>query len=91
MAVLQAEGLLITGSADTTARVWDLHQGAQLYLLRHLEPVVAVQLPSAALAATATKSGAFLWRGGQVLRRFAVLPVGGGAAGAVIAAAAVCS
>lgn len=71
-------GIVITGSSDGTARVWDLSRGVQQHVLRmpSQEPVVAVALPSVSLAVTATaKGGAVLWRGGAAIRRFETLPV----------------
>lgn len=79
MAVLDT--LLITGSSDGSARVWDLATSRQLHLLSAQGPpaeaVAAVALPSASLAVTATaRGGAVLWRAGAAIRRFQPMPGG---------------
>jgi WD40 repeat protein len=76
MAVL--DDIVITGSSDGTARVWDLGRGTQqqLLLMPSQQSVTAVALPSVSLAVTATaKGGAMLWRAGAPIRRFEPLPV----------------
>jgi hypothetical protein len=75
------DDIVITGSSDGTARVWDLGQGTQQQLLRMpgKQSVTAVALPSVSLAVTASaKGGAVLWRAGATIRRFEPLPVSGG-------------
>jgi WD40 repeat protein len=70
--------LVITGSSDGTARVWDLAHNRQQHLLQMpgQEGVVAVALPSVSLAVTATaRGGAVLWRAGRAIRRFEPVPV----------------
>jgi hypothetical protein len=79
MAVLDT--LVITGSSDGTARVWDLAHNRQQHLLQMpgQEGVVAVALPSVSLAVTATaRGGAVLWRAGRAIRRFEPVPVSEG-------------
>lgn len=73
--------LVITGSSDGTARVWDLAHNRQQHLLQMpgQEGVVAVALPSVSLAVTATaRGGAVLWRAGRAIRRFEPVPVSEG-------------
>lgn len=72
------DSTVVTGSADGTARVWDLRRGVQLHVL-HMPAaaaVVAVALASVSLAVTATaRNGVLLWRGATPLRRFEAMPV----------------
>jgi hypothetical protein len=71
--------LVITASADGTARAWDLNgPGRQLHALRHAAPVAAAAALSPEVAVTATAAAAHLWRRGARARSFPLqAPVSG--------------